>query len=288
MTLRVRLADTAGFCFGVKRAVDMVYQEAETSNNVYTFGPIIHNESVVNDLESKGVNVINDVLEIKDNDVGTIIIRAHGVPKKTLDAMESCKVKVVDATCPFVRKIYNIVTSQGNEGRDIIIIGSDTHPEVEGIKGWCNTKVYVVESEEEANNLELADDKPLCIVSQTTFNHIKFKNIVDIITSKAKDVMVVNTICNATKERQEEAYKLAEESDVMLVIGGKNSSNSQKLYNICKDKCKNTFFIQNAKDFDFSILDNYNSVGITAGASTPNNIIKEVFDLCQKKVLNNY
>ncbi|MCR5609517.1 MAG: 4-hydroxy-3-methylbut-2-enyl diphosphate reductase [Lachnospiraceae bacterium] len=286
--MRVRLADTAGFCFGVKRAVDMVYQEAETSNNVYTFGPIIHNESVVNDLESKGVNVINDVLEIKDNDVGTIIIRAHGVPKKTLDAMESCKVKVVDATCPFVRKIYNIVTSQGNEGRDIIIIGSDTHPEVEGIKGWCNTKVYVVESEEEANNLELADDKPLCIVSQTTFNHIKFKNIVDIITSKAKDVMVVNTICNATKERQEEAYKLAEESDVMLVIGGKNSSNSQKLYNICKDKCKNTFFIQNAKDFDFSILDNYNSVGITAGASTPNNIIKEVFDLCQKKVLNNY
>lgn len=280
--MRVSLATTAGFCFGVKRAVDLVYAECENSNDVYTFGPIIHNEEVVNDLGSKGVKVISSIEELKRLKLGTVIIRAHGVSKNVLDIIKAQGLKVVDATCPFVRKIYKIVTEESNNGRDIIIIGSDTHPEVEGIKGWCNSKVYVIENEAEAMNLNLPSGTKLCIVSQTTFNHTKFKEIVDIISNKTYDVIVLNTICNATEDRQKEAFELANKSDAMIVIGGKHSSNTQKLYNICSKECKNTYYIQTVKDLDIAELKKFNNVGITAGASTPNNIIKEVYTQCQK------
>lgn len=276
------MATTAGFCFGVKRAVDLVYAECKNSKDVYTFGPIIHNEEVVNDLASKGVKVLNSIDELKSLESGTVIIRAHGVSKEVFDIIDSLGLKVVDATCPFVRKIYKIVTEESNNGRDIIIIGSDTHPEVEGIKGWCNSKVHVIENEDEASNLSLPKETKLCIVSQTTFNHTKFKEIVDIISNKTNDVIVLNTICNATEDRQKEAYELAKTSDAMIVIGGRHSSNTQKLYNICSKECKNTYYIQTVKDLDFSELKSFNNVGITAGASTPNNIIKEVYTQCQK------
>lgn len=279
--MRVRLAKTAGFCFGVERAVNMVYIESENNNNVYTYGPIIHNDEVVNDLKSRGVSVIQSIEELMELNEGTIIIRSHGVSKDVYDIITQKGLKIVDATCPFVRKIHKIVTEQCNEGRDIVIVGSNSHPEVEGIKGWCNRPVTVIETIEDVINLTKSPDTKLCVVSQTTFNYVKFKEIVSIICEKYNDTVVLNTICNATEERQTEAYELARSCDAMIVIGSKHSSNTQKLYNICKNECENTIFIQTQEDLNLEDLKSFNSIGITAGASTPNNIIKEVYNLCQ-------
>ena len=269
-------AKSAGFCFGVKRAVDMVYDEAEKGDRVYTLGPIIHNEQVVNDLEKKGVKVIDSVNDINNGYDATVIIRSHGVPEKVIEKLREKNVNIVDATCPFVSKIHKIVKEASQNGRTIIIIGSDKHPEVEGIKGWCINEPVVLESVEEAENYTVDGTKKLCVVSQTTFNYKKFKDIVDILSKKSYDIDVMNTICNATEERQTEAGTIARQSDAMLVIGGKHSSNTQKLYEICRKECENTYFIQTLDDLDLKQFQSFRSVGITAGASTPNNIIKEV------------
>lgn len=279
--MRVELAKTAGFCFGVKRAVELVYMESETGNNVYTYGPIIHNDEVVNDLASRGVKVIHSVDELRQLESGTVIIRSHGVPKDIYDIISAKGLKIVDATCPFVRKIHKVVTEHGGAGREIIIIGNETHPEVEGIRGWCNTPVTVIENEEEARAFSKPLGTKICLVSQTTFHHNKFKELVKIISDKGYDILVLNTICNATEDRQKEAFELAKASDAMIVVGGKHSSNTQKLYNICKEECENTFFIQTIEDLDLSQIRSCGVLGITAGASTPNNIIKEVYTQCQ-------
>lgn len=269
-------AKSAGFCFGVKRAVDMVYDEAKKGERVYTLGPIIHNQQVVEDLEKKGVKVIDSVNDINNGYDATVIIRSHGVPEKVIKALREKNVNIVDATCPFVLKIHKIVKEASQNGKTIIIIGSDNHPEVEGIKGWCVNEPVVLESVEEAENYTVDGTKKLCVVSQTTFNYKKFKDIVDILSKKSYDIDVMNTICNATEERQTEAGTIARQSDAMLVIGGKHSSNTQKLYEICRKECENTYFIQTLDDLDLKQLQSFRSVGITAGASTPNNIIKEV------------
>ena len=272
----VTTAKSAGFCFGVKRAVDMVYDEAKKGERVYTLGPIIHNQQVVEDLEKKGVKVIDSVNDINNGYDATVIIRSHGVPEKVINALREKSVNIVDATCPFVLKIHKIVKEASQNGKTIIIIGSDNHPEVEGIKGWCVNEPVVLESVEEAENYTVDGAKKLCVVSQTTFNYKKFKDIVDILSKKSYDIDVMNTICNATEERQTEAGTIARQSDAMLVIGGKHSSNTQKLYEICRKECENTYFIQTLDDLDLKQLQSFRSVGITAGASTPNNIIKEV------------
>lgn len=272
----VTTAKSAGFCFGVKRAVDMVYDEAKKGERVYTLGPIIHNQQVVEDLEKKGVKVIDSVNDINNGYDATVIIRSHGVPEKVIKALREKNVNIVDATCPFVLKIHKIVKEASQSGKTIIIIGSDNHPEVEGIKGWCVNEPVVLESVEEAENYTVDGAKKLCVVSQTTFNYKKFKDIVDILSKKSYDIDVMNTICNATEERQTEAGTIARQSDAMLVIGGKHSSNTQKLYEICRKECENTYFIQTLDDLDLKQLQSFRSVGITAGASTPNNIIKEV------------
>ena len=272
----VKTAKSAGFCFGVKRAVDMVYDEAKKGERVYTLGPIIHNQQVVEDLEKKGVKVIDSVNDINNGYDATVIIRSHGVPEKVIKALREKNVNIVDATCPFVLKIHKIVKEASQNGKTIIIIGSDNHPEVEGIKGWCVNEPVVLESVEEAENYTVDGAKKLCVVSQTTFNYKKFKDIVDILSKKSYDIDVMNTICNATEERQTEAGTIARQSDAMLVIGGKHSSNTQKLYEICRKECENTYFIQTLDDLDLKQLQSFRSVGITAGASTPNNIIKEV------------
>ena len=272
----VTTAKSAGFCFGVKRAVDMVYDEANKGERVYTLGPIIHNQQVVEDLEKKGVKVIDSVNDINNGYDATVIIRSHGVPEKVIKALREKNVNIVDATCPFVLKIHKIVKEASQNGKTIIIIGSDNHPEVEGIKGWCVNEPVVLESVEEAENYTVDGAKKLCVVSQTTFNYKKFKDIVDILSKKSYDIDVMNTICNATEERQTEAGTIARQSDAMLVIGGKHSSNTQKLYEICRKECENTYFIQTLDDLDLKQLQSFRSVGITAGASTPNNIIKEV------------
>lgn len=284
--MEVTLAKNAGFCFGVKRAVDMVYEEAEQHENVYTYGPIIHNEEVVEDLRKKGVHVVNTVEEIKQIHEGTMIIRSHGVSKEIYDLLEQQGLRIVDATCPFVKKIHNIVKEHTEQGEEVIIIGNAKHPEVEGIKGWGERNVVVIETLEEANNYEPPADKKVCIVSQTTFNYKKFQDLVEIISKKRYDIIALNTICNATEVRQSEAMQLAKISDAMIVIGGKTSSNTQKLYEICKKECKNTYYIQTLVDLDMDLFQSFRSVGITAGASTPNNIIKEVQIACQNRALN--
>ena len=281
--MEVTLAKSAGFCFGVKRAVDMVYEEAENGGNVYTYGPIIHNEEVVEDLRQKGVQVLHTIEELKNVKTGTVIIRSHGVAKDIYDLLEKQGVRVVDATCPFVKKIHNIVKEHTQQGEDVVIIGNPTHPEVEGIKGWGDGNVTVIETVEQAENYSPNPAKKTCIVSQTTFNYKKFKELVEIISKKRYDIIALNTICNATEVRQSEAMQLAKISDAMIVIGGRSSSNTQKLYEICKKECKNTYYIQTLVNLDLDKFQSFRSVGITAGASTPNNIIKEVQKACQNR-----
>ena len=282
----VKLAQSAGFCFGVKRAVDMVYKEAEQEERVYTYGPIIHNEEVVEDLRKKGVEVIHTLEELEQLQGGTLIIRSHGVAKEVYEKLEAQNVRIVDATCPFVKKIHNIVQEHTLQGEEIVIIGNAKHPEVEGIKGWGDSNVTVIETVEEAESFVPKTGKKVCIVSQTTFNYKKFQDLVEIISKKRYDIIALNTICNATEVRQTEAMQLAKVSDAMIVIGGKNSSNTQKLYEICKKECKNTYYIQTLVNLDLEAFQAFRSVGITAGASTPNNIIKEVQKACQNKALN--
>lgn len=281
--MEITVAKSAGFCFGVQRAVDSVYKELkENSGKIYTFGPIIHNEQVVEDLNKKGIEVIDTVEQLKEIKEGTVVIRSHGVAKEIYDILEQQKLKMVDATCPFVKKIHNIVLDESNNGKTIIIIGNDNHPEVEGIKGWVNGEVIVINKEEQIEKLSLPEQTKACIVSQTTFNHNKFKYLVEIIRKKGYDITVVNTICNATHVRQVEAQKISSNVDGMIVIGGKNSSNTQKLYDICRNECENTFYVQTVKDLNLHELKSLKSIGITAGASTPKNIIEEVRTECQK------
>ena len=274
--MKVTLAKSAGFCFGVKRAVEMVYKEAETGKKVYTLGPIIHNEQVVQDLEQKGVRVIDTPEELSKAEDATVIIRSHGISADVYHQLEDKKVRIVDATCPFVSKIHRIVEKKYQEGSCIVIVGNANHPEVEGINGWCNGAATVIGSVSEAENYSQEPARKLCVVAQTTFNYKKFKDIVDILSKKSYDILVMNTICNATEERQTEAGTIARQSDAMLVIGGKHSSNTQKLYEICRKECENTYFIQTLDDLDLKQFQSFRSVGITAGASTPNTIIKEV------------
>ena len=274
--MEVILAESAGFCFGVKRAVEKVYEQAALGKKIYTFGPIIHNEEVVKDLENKGVTVIETEDELKNVTDGTVVIRSHGVSKRIYDLIEQKGLECVDATCPFVKRIHNIVEKESAAGKKVIIIGNAGHPEVEGIMGWSKTKACVIESAKEAENFKCEKDETLCIVSQTTFNYNKFKELVEIFQKKGYNVNVVNTICNATEERQTKAREIAARVDAMIVIGGKHSSNTRKLYEICKEKCADTYFIQTLDDLHLELPETAALVGITAGASTPNNIIEEV------------
>lgn len=275
--MEVRLAKTAGFCFGVRRAVDTVYEQVEQAEGpIYTYGPIVHNEIVVQELEEKGVKVLNSEEELKRLTSSTVIIRAHGVGEKVYELLKQQGVNLVDATCPFVKKIHRIARKEEANGRHILIIGNAKHPEVEGIRGWCEKPAYVVESLEEAENFALPMGEKLCIVSQTTFNYNKFEDIVEIISKKGYDIIVLNTICSATEERQTEAREIASDVDAMIVIGGSHSSNTQKLFEICKKECENTYYIQSLDDLDLKTSQSIRCVGITAGASTPNKIIEEV------------
>ena len=287
--MKVTLAKSAGFCFGVKRAVDTVYEQLEKSISknqpIYTFGPIIHNEEVVHDLEEKGVTVLESVEELEERapQGGTVIIRAHGVEKGISGKIKELGYTLVDATCPFVLKIHRLVEKYSTDGAQIVIIGNEKHPEVKGIKSWSlDPHTAVISTPEEAEKYQAESGKKVCIVAQTTFNYNKFQELVEIINKKGYDIIVLNTICNATEERQTEAAKIARDVDAMIVIGGRNSSNTQKLFEICKNECKNTYYIQTVKDLDVTCFESIDNVGITAGASTPNKIIEEVQKICQK------
>lgn len=290
--MKIELAESAGFCFGVKRAVDTVYQLLEQNKqNVYTLGPIIHNEQVVEDLSSRGVivaDVPEDIPDCRAADA-TVVIRSHGVSRRIMETLEERGIFFEDATCPFVKKIHQTVSEYRDKGYSIIIIGSPDHPEVQGILGWAGEKGTVIESQREAETFHLPEtNKKICVVAQTTFNYKKFQELVEILSKKGYDIIAVNTICNATSTRQKEAESLAKRSDAMIVIGGTHSSNSRKLYEICKNQCANTFFIQTVNDLEEISFNSFTSLGITAGASTPNTIIQEVLKACQKQVSQNY
>ncbi|MCI8356370.1 MAG: 4-hydroxy-3-methylbut-2-enyl diphosphate reductase [Lachnospiraceae bacterium] len=274
--MEVILAQNAGFCFGVQRAVEKVYEQTGLGKKIYTYGPIIHNEEVVRDLGERGVTVIESPKELEALSGGTVVIRSHGVPRSIYEIMRRKGLECVDATCPFVKRIHNTVEKESENGKRIIIIGNEGHPEVEGIMGWSKTPAVVIESAREAENFVPLEGEKLCIVSQTTFNYNKFKELVEIFEKKGYNVTVVNTICNATEERQTQARRIAAMVDAMIVIGGKHSSNTRKLYEICKEKCVSTHFIQTLEDLHLELPKTAALVGITAGASTPNYIIEEV------------
>ena len=281
--MEVKVAKTAGFCFGVQRAVDKVYELIDSCpDRLFTLGPIIHNEEVVNDLEKKGVRVASEE-ELKTLPKGsTVVIRSHGVGKKVYDQLEECGLSYVDVTCPFVLKIHRIVEKESKAGSHIVIIGDPDHPEVVGICGWCIGSYTVIRTKQDALDFVPPESKNVCIVSQTTFNYNKFKDLVEILRKKRYDntvlniLNILNTICNATEERQREAKSIAGEVDTMLVVGGRHSSNTQKLFEICKKECENTYYIQTPVDLDSDMFQCSSYVGITAGASTPKKIIEEV------------
>ena len=281
--MEVKVAKTAGFCFGVQRAVDKVYELIDSHpDKLFTLGPIIHNEEVVNDLEKKGVRVASEE-DLKTLPEGsTVVIRSHGVGKEVYDHLEEYGLSYVDVTCPFVLKIHRIVEKESRAGSHVVIIGDPDHPEVVGICGWCMGPYTVIKTEQDALDFVPPAGKNICIVSQTTFNYNKFKDLVEIFRKKRYDntvlniLNILNTICNATEERQREAKSIAGEVDTMLVVGGRHSSNTQKLFEICKKECENTYYIQTPVDLDSDMFQCSSYVGITAGASTPKKIIEEV------------
>ncbi|MCD8036801.1 MAG: bifunctional 4-hydroxy-3-methylbut-2-enyl diphosphate reductase/30S ribosomal protein S1 [Clostridiales bacterium] len=271
--MRIITAKSAGFCFGVNRAIEACYKEIEKGGRIFTYGPLIHNKNVNADLESKGVHVTES---LEGCEGATVIIRSHGVGKDVYDELETRKIAYVDGTCPFVKKIHNIVRDKHDNGYEIIIIGDAKHPEVMGINGWCGNSAIIVDNAEDAAKIELSPDKKYAVVVQTTFRESKFQDILAVLNEKSGNISYDNTICSATEERQKEAVKISKTVDKMLVIGDKGSSNTQKLYEICKKNCQNTYYIETIQDLVLNNCRINDRIGITAGASTPPAIIKEV------------
>ena len=265
----------AGFCFGVKNAIDKAEKLASAHNNVYTYGPIIHNKKVVEDLKEKGIKILYEINEIKPED--TIIIRSHGISKDEFTRIKDKCANIIDATCVNVKKIHRIVEENSRMGYKIIIIGDPDHPEVKGINGWCENSALIINDYNDIEKLVKCMGK-LCIVAQTTFNKERWNSIVFELIKKSKEILVLNTICSATELRQTEAMKLSKNVDAMIVVGGQESSNTHKLYEICMENCKRTLFIEDASEIDIYKFKDAKRVGITGGASTPDNVIKGVVD----------
>lgn len=275
----IRVAKTAGFCYGVKRAVDGVYSEIEKEEKIATLGHLIHNRQVIEDLEAKGVYSFESVSEIPKE--YTVVIRAHGVGKDVYDELEGRR--YIDLTCPFVSKIHKIVSEYHEKGYKIIIVGDKNHPEVIGINGWCQNDAVIINDVNYVIDENLAE-KDICVVAQTTINRKFFGEIVQNIKKTCKSTLTFDTICSATKDRQKEADELSKESDMMIVIGGRESSNTRKLFEISKMNCPNTYHIETFEDLPQEKT--YNKIGITAGASTPGSIIEEVVKAMSENVKN--
>lgn len=269
----IRVAESAGFCFGVKRAIEMAYEAIGVEPKLYSYGQLIHNKTVTDDLASKGLQIVENLDGLTE---GTLLIRSHGVGKALYDEAEAKGLKILDGTCPFVKKIHNIVHEKLAEGMGIIIVGDGTHPEVIGINGWCENAAAILEDEEAAKTKEIPEKEKYAVVVQTTFRQAKFDKILEILQDRGVNMEVHNTICSATEKRQTEAEELSKTVDKMIVIGGKNSSNTQKLVEICAKNCGNTVHIETICDLVLNNFGKDDKIGITAGASTPPAIIKEV------------
>lgn len=281
--MSVRVAKTAGFCYGVKRAVDEVYRRVENGEKIGVLGELIHNHNVIDDLKSRGVKIYEDISEAEQD--RTLVIRTHGVKKEIIDEITAKGIEYVDLTCPFVAKIHRIVREHHEKGFQIVIVGDKNHPEVIGINGWCGGDAFITYDENCKLPQNLAE-KEVCVVAQTTINKEIFGKIVQIIKNTCKSVVVFDTICNATKDRQSEAAALSAESDVMFVVGGTKSSNTAKLFEIAKANCPEAYFIETAADIPAGVKYKNKKIGITAGASTPGRIIEEVFTTMDEKMTN--
>ena len=278
--MKITKAETAGFCFGVNRAVNMVYDLLDSGKQVCTLGPIIHNPQLVAELEGRGVRIVSSPEEVKDGE--TLVIRSHGVEKSVYDDACNLGVDVADATCPFVAKIHKIVAENSAKGAVTIIAGDRDHQEVKGIIGHCLGEYFVVASEEELDvilkNERKIGENDLIFVSQTTFNAQIWEKLQKKLKKLYTNAKIFDTICNATSLRQSEADKLSKLSDAIIVIGGRHSSNTAKLYSVCKHNCAKTFLIETASELCFNSLKDCRNIGVVAGASTPAGIIKEVID----------
>ena len=269
--MKVIVARHGGFCSGVKKAVDAAL--SVPPQNTYIYGEIIHNRDVVEQIENRGIKTVENISEVPDG--ARLLIRSHGAGKAIFEECKRRNIEAVDCTCAFVRRTQRIVEEQSERGKTVVIIGEKTHPEVEGLTGWCKNGAYVFSSEND--DFSVLKGKDCIIVAQTTFSEEKFEKIIkNLRKSGEKTVEVFKTICYTTVSRQNEARRMAEECDAILVIGGLNSSNTGKLYDICKEKCANVFRLKNAADFDYSNLQRFKKVGVVTGASTPNGQTQEV------------
>lgn len=276
--MKITVARSAGFCFGVSRAVNIVEKSLDQGKKVCTLGTIIHNPQKVNELKKRGVRVVESPDEAKLDE--TLVIRSHGVSQNVYDTINALGLEYKDATCPFVLKIHKIVAEHSAEGYSILIAGDENHPEVKGIIGHCKSEYYIFNNSDTLAELldkfPLLKNKPLCAVVQTTFDKKEWKKNLKILQKLCTNAKIFDTICSATSDRQSEAEVLSANSDLMLVIGGKHSSNTNKLYKICQKKCSQTYLIESAEELPFSAISGADRIGITAGASTPESIIKEV------------
>lgn len=278
--MSITVAKSAGFCFGVNRAINIVNNLLDKNVKVSTLGPIIHNMEVVNELESRGCKAVSSIDEVENG--ATLVIRSHGVPKYVIDKLVENGVKYEDATCPFVKKIHNIVANPDNKDGIVLIAGNSVHPEVEGIIGHCSTECHTFKNSEEIDeihsNILKTNNKQVFVVAQTTFDTKEWKKCVKKIKKLCTNAKIFDTICNATSVRQTEADLLAAQSDFMVVIGDRHSSNTGKLFDICKRQCDNTVLIETADELNANQVSVAEKIGVTAGASTPARIIKEVLD----------
>lgn len=270
--MEIIVADNAGFCSGVKRAVDIALKLKDDTGEKYTLGPLIHNRFVVKELEDKGIKPLDDMNKIQ---TGSIIIRSHGATPEVFEKLKKTNLDVIDATCPFVKKAQKIVSDLYNDNYDIVIVGDHGHPEVEALVGWSNKKAYVVQNSKEVADLNLGPKT--AVVSQTTQPEENLWDIVNCLENKGIEVKVYNTICNATHQRQNRAIALAHEVDVMVVIGGYNSANTCKLAKICSRECT-TYHIESSLELKKEWFVGAKKAGVTAGASTPDRIIREVVE----------
>lgn len=283
--MEINKSNHMGFCFGVKNAVDNAVKELDINNKLYSYGEIIHNMDVIDFLSKKGLQVIDYIPE-KIN--GKLLIRSHGVGKNIIESLEQNNIDYIDATCVKVKRIHKLVEEYSKNGYEIVVIGDSSHPEVIGIIGWIDGIYHVANSLDDVKNINFSRDKKYCLVCQTTFYNNIFKEIVEFLKNNDyTNIVIHNTICNATQKRQEACIELAKKSDVMLIIGGKNSSNTLKLYELSKKYCDKTYYIENYREIPYKNIDKNTKVGISAGASTPDWIIEEVIQYVRKSEYNN-
>lgn len=275
----IKIAKSAGFCWGVRRAFEKVLDVARKGSPVYTYGPLIHNPQAVEDLEKKGIKVIDSINE-KIN--GTVVIRTHGLPPKEREKLKKSGAVICDATCPDVAAIQGIVKKHLKQNCFIIIIGDKNHPEVQALLGYAEGRGVAIMKPQDIDNLSIGSDEKICVIAQSTQKRENFEKLVDVIRKKFVDCEVFDTICESTAERQKETMALAQEVDVMVVVGGKNSANTTRLAQVSKEMGTPTFHIEQARELKDEDFKDFKSIGVTAGASTPDWIIEEVLKVLKK------